>query len=34
LMEYYDQEHLLRRVEASDAPANIARRVLAMLDEI
>jgi adenylate kinase len=34
LMEYYEQEHLLRRVEASDAPANIARRVLAMLDEI
>lgn len=34
LMEYYEQEQLLRRVEASDAPANIARRVLAMLDEI
>lgn len=34
LLEYYDQEHLLRRVEASDAPANIARRVLALLDEI
>jgi adenylate kinase len=34
LLEYYDQEHLLRRVEASDAPANIARRVLAILDEI
>lgn len=34
LLEYYDQEHLLRRVEAGDAPANIARRVLAMLDEI
>jgi adenylate kinase len=33
LLDYYAREGLLRRVDASDAPANVARRVLALLAE-
>jgi adenylate kinase len=34
LLDYYAREGLLRRVDASDAPANVARRVLALLAEV
>jgi adenylate kinase len=33
LMEFYTREELLRRVDASDAPATVARKVLAVLDQ-